>query len=157
MVVTDRFHCNIDIIIDSFVVIVSVNIITMIFIHLIICPFLHLLFGLFSYALIDGLVQERRNSLQWRHNEHDGVSNHRRLHCLLKRLFRHRSKETSKLRVTGLCVGNSPATGDKGLVTRKMFPFDDVITSIDNALGWRPSCTSPSIWLVVGIVVLTKW
>ena len=26
--------------------------------------------------------------LQWRHNEHNGVSNHRRLHCLLNRLFR---------------------------------------------------------------------
>ena len=154
MVVTDRFNCNIDIVIDYFVAVVPVNIITMIFIHLIICPFLHLLIGLFSY---DGLVQERRNSLQWRHNERDGVSNHQRLHCLLKRLFRHRSKESSKLHVTGLCVGNSPATGDKGLVTRKMFPFDDVIMSIDNALGLRPSCTNPSIWLIVGIVVLTKW
>ena len=35
-----------------------------------------------------------------------------------------------KLRVTGLCEGNSPMTGEfphKGPVTRKMFPFDDVI------------------------------
>ena len=29
----------------------------------------------------------------------------------LNRLFRRRSKKTSKLRVTGLCVGNSPGTG----------------------------------------------
>ena len=29
--------------------------------------------------------------LQWRHN--DGVSNHRRLHCLLSCWFRHRSEE----------------------------------------------------------------
>ena len=28
--------------------------------------------------------------------------------CLLNRLFRRRSKKTSKLRVTGLCAGNSP-------------------------------------------------
>ena len=28
--------------------------------------------------------------LQWRHNEHDGVSNHQRLYCLINRLFRHR-------------------------------------------------------------------
>ena len=41
----------------------------------------------------------------------DGVSNHRRLHCLLKRLFRRRSKKTSKLRVTGLCEGNPLMTG----------------------------------------------
>ena len=40
------------------------------------------------------------------------------------------SKKTSKLRATGLCEGNSPATGEfphKGPVTRKMSPFDDVI------------------------------
>ena len=28
--------------------------------------------------------------LQWRHNECDGMSNHRRLDCLLNRLFRRR-------------------------------------------------------------------
>ena len=63
-------------------------------------------------------------TLQWRHIEHDCVSNHQPRVCLLNRLFRRRSKKTSKLRVTGLCVGNSP---HKGPVTRKMFPFDDVI------------------------------
>ena len=50
--------------------------------------------------------------------------------CLLKRLFRRRSKKTSKLRVAGLYVGNSPGpvnSPHKGPVTRKMFPFDDVI------------------------------
>ena len=46
-------------------------------------------------------------SLHWRHNDHDGVSNHQPHDCLLNRLFRRRSKKTSKLRVTGLCVGNS--------------------------------------------------
>ena len=49
-------------------------------------------------------------SLQWHHNKHDGVSNHRRLDYLLNRLCRRRSKKTSKLRITGLCVGNSPVT-----------------------------------------------
>ena len=47
-------------------------------------------------------------SLHWRHNDHDSVSNHQPHECLLNRLFRRRSKKTSKLRVTGLCVGNSP-------------------------------------------------
>ena len=37
----------------------------------------------------------------------DSVSNHQRLYCLLNRLLRRRSKKTSKLRVTGLCAGNS--------------------------------------------------
>ena len=69
-------------------------------------------------------------ALHWRHNDHDGVSNHQPHDCLLNRLFRRRSKKTSKLRVTGLCVGNSPGpvnSPHKGPVTRKMFPFDDVI------------------------------
>ena len=51
-------------------------------------------------------------SLQWRHNEHDSVSNHQPHDCLLNRLLRLRSKKTSKLHVTGICAGNSPATGE---------------------------------------------
>ena len=72
----------------------------------------------------------RPSALQWRHNDRDGVWNHQPHDCLLNRLFRRRSKKTSKLRVTGLCEGNSPVTGEfpaKWPVTRKMFPFDDVI------------------------------
>ena len=49
--------------------------------------------------------------LQWCHNGHDGISNHQPHHCLHKRLFGRRSKKTSKLCVTGLCVGNSAVTG----------------------------------------------
>ena len=50
--------------------------------------------------------------LQWRHNGCDCVSNHQPHDCLLKRLFRRRSKKTSKLRATGPCAGNSPVTGE---------------------------------------------
>ena len=47
---------------------------------------------------------ENNCALQWRHNERDDVfSNHRHLGCLLRRLFRRRSKKISKLCVTGLC------------------------------------------------------
>ena len=73
-------------------------------------------------------------SLRWRHNGRDGVSNHQPHDCLLNRLFRRRSKKTSKLRVTGLCAGTSLGTGEfpaKWPVTRKMFPFDDVIMLIN--------------------------
>ena len=66
----------------------------------------------------------------WRHNDHDGVSNHQPYSCLLNHLFRGRSKKTSKLRVTGLCAGNSPGpvnSSHNWPVTRKTFPFDDVI------------------------------
>ena len=44
--------------------------------------------------------------LQWRHNERDGVSSHQ------PHDSRRRSKETSKLRVTGLCERNSPVTDE---------------------------------------------
>ena len=70
------------------------------------------------------------DALRWRHNECDSVSNHQPHGCLLNRLFRRRSKKTSKLPVTGLCVGNSPGpvnSPHKWPVTWKMFPFDDVI------------------------------
>ena len=66
------------------------------------------------------------SSLQWPHNGRDGVSNHQPRHCL----FGRRSKKTSKPCVTGLRAENSPVTGEfphKWPVTRKMFPFDDVI------------------------------
>ena len=66
------------------------------------------------------------HSLRWRHNERDSVSNHQPHGCLLNGLLRRRSKKTSKLRVTGLCVGNSSGpvnSPHKGPVTRKMFPL----------------------------------
>ena len=75
-------------------------------------------------------IVEGMKTLQWRHNDHDDVSNHQTHGCLLNRLFWRRSKKTSKLRVTGLCAGKSPGpvnSPHKGPVTRKMFPFDDVI------------------------------
>ena len=82
-------------------------------------------------------------SLHWRHNDHDGVSNHQPHGCLLNRLFRSRSKKTSKLRVTGLCVGNSPGpvnSPHKWHVTRKMFPFNDVIVIPHESMGCYHSC-----------------
>ena len=56
---------------------------------------------------IESLVPSRLH-----HNGRDSVSNHQPHHCLLNPLFRRRSKKTSKLRVTGLCVGNSPGTSN---------------------------------------------
>ena len=69
-------------------------------------------------------------SLLWRNNERDGVSRRQPYDCLLIRLFGRRSKKTSKLRVTGLCAGNSPVTGEfpaQRASNAEMFPFDDVI------------------------------
>ena len=68
-------------------------------------------------------------SLQWRHNEQDNVSNHQPHDCILKRLFGRRSKITSKLRVTGLCAGNSPGTGE--------FPAQRASNAENVSIWWR--------------------
>ena len=63
-------------------------------------------------------------TLRWRHN--DGLSNHQPHDCLLNRLFRYRSRKTSKLRVTGLCAGNSPVTSE--CPAKKVSDADNVST-----------------------------
>ena len=68
-------------------------------------------------------------SLQWRYNGRDGVSNHQPHDCLLNRLFRRRSKKTSKLRVTGLCAGNSTVTGE--------FPAQMASNGENVSIWWR--------------------
>ena len=68
-------------------------------------------------------------ALHWRHNGRDSVSNHQPHECLLNRLFRRRSKKTSKLRVTGLCVGNSPGTGE--------FPAQMASNAENVSISWR--------------------
>ena len=76
--------------------------------------------------------------LQWRLNGCDGVSNHQPHHCLLNRLFRRRSKKTSKLCITGLCAGNSPLTGEfpaQMAGNAEMFLFDDVIMTLWGVLS----------------------
>ena len=69
------------------------------------------------------------STLRWRHNDHAGVSNHQPHGCLLNRLFRRNSKKTSKLRVTGLCAGNSPGTGE--------FPAQMASYAENVSIWWR--------------------
>ena len=68
---------------------------------------------LFSNSRVFGDVRPHgaHVTVQWRHNERDSVSNHRRLDYLFNRLFMGRSKKISKFRVTGLCERNPPVTG----------------------------------------------
>ena len=68
-------------------------------------------------------------SLWWRHNGPDSVPNLQPHDCLLNRLFRRRSKKTSKLRVTGLCAGNSPVTGE--------FPAQMASNPENVSIWWR--------------------
>ena len=76
-------------------------------------------------------------SLQWRHDGHDSVSNHQPHDCLLNHLFRRRSKKPSKLRVTGLCAGNSPGTCE--------FPAQMASNAENVSIWWRHHiCTTHS-------------
>ena len=68
-------------------------------------------------------------SLRWRHNGPDCVSNHQPHDCLFNRLFQHRSKKTSKLRVTGLCAGKSPGTDE--------FPAQRASYAENVSIWWR--------------------
>ena len=52
-----------------------------------------------------------RYPLQWHDNERNGVSNYRRVDCLLNQLFRRRSNKTPKLLVTDFCERNRPVAG----------------------------------------------
>ena len=75
-----------------------------------------------------------KGTLQWRHNERGGFLNHQHHDCLLNRLFKAQIKKKYQSSALLAFVGggggnhwwpvNSP---HKGLVTRKMSPFDDVI------------------------------
>ena len=57
------------------------------------------------------------------------VSNQRCLDCLLHRLFRLRSKKTSKLRVTGLCEENPSVPGG--------FPSQKASNTENVSIWWR--------------------
>ena len=78
---------------------------------------------------ITSILSEGRMTLRWRHNGRDCVSNHQPRDCLLNRWFRHRTKKTSKLRVTGLCAGNSPGTGE--------FPAQRASNAENVSIWWR--------------------
>ena len=104
----------------------------------------------FSHLLPYYLTYHSDSPLQWGHNERHGVSNHQPHHCLLNRLFGRRSKKKIKTpRHRGLM--NSPHTWT---VTRKMYPFDDVIMVIlrlvifrlslsANIHSWQKGCYTP--------------
>ena len=86
-------------------------------------------------------------SLQWRHNERDGVLYHQPHDCLLNRLFGHRSMKTSKLRVTGLRAVNSTVTG--------VFALQMASNAEKVSIWWRhhanSKCISTKVWYTTNI------
>ena len=63
-------------------------------------------------------------SIQWRHNGRDSVSNHQPQPFIQLQI-----KNTSKLRVTGLCAGNSPVTGE--------FHAQSASNAVNVSIWWR--------------------
>ena len=86
---------------------------------------------------------EQYKAWQWRHNGHDGISNHQPHHCLLNHLFGRRSKKTSELCITGLCAGNSLRTGE--------FPAQ-MASNVENVSIWwrhhRHGRKVPTVFLI---------
>ena len=66
---------------------------------------------------------------QWRYNGCDSVSDHQLHDCILNRLFRRKSKKTSKPRVNGLCAGNSLGTAE--------FPAQMASNAENVSIWWR--------------------
>ena len=89
-----------------------------------------------GYGTTDELLLNM--SLLWRHNGHTGVSNHQHHDCLLNHSFRRRLKKTSKLRITGLCAGNSPVTGE--------FPAQMASNEENVPIWWRHHVIVPYLW-----------
>ena len=81
------------------------------------------------YRITEVIIYPCPNPLHWRHNEKDGVSDHQTHDYLLNRLFMRRSRETSKPRVTDLCAGNSPVTGE--------FPAQRASNTENVSIWWR--------------------
>ena len=108
-------------------------------------------------------------SLEWRHNGHDGVSNYQPHKCLFNRADQRKHQSSESLAfVQGIHRGpvNSP---HKWQVTRKLFPFDDVImhcirptthvvssattwlifSKHDDVMMWK---RFPHYWLFAGVI-----
>ena len=87
------------------------------------------------------------SQLLWRHNGRNAVSNDQLHDCLVGRLFRRRSKKTSKLCITGLWAGNSPGTGE--------FPTQ-MASNVENVSIWRRHHAN-SAMRSAGTVMTTVW
>ena len=75
---------------------------------------------------VKGSLQGWR-SLQWRHNGHDGVSIHQPHDCLLNHAEQRKQQSSASPAFMRGIHRWTVKSLHKGPVTRKMFPFDDVI------------------------------
>ena len=82
-----------------------------------------------SWTFTHNIYPNKMDALRWRHNGGDSVSNRQPHDCLHNGLCRRRSKKAWKLRVTGLCAGNSPGTGE--------FPAQMASNAENASIWWR--------------------
>ena len=90
----------------------------------------------------ENMVHSRASTLRWRHNGCDSVSNPPASRVFI--LIRRTSKKISKLRVTVLCAGNSPETGE--------FPAQMASNAENVSIWWRhheASASNPVMWTVL--------
>ena len=74
-------------------------------------------------------------TLQWRHNEHDCISNHRHLNCLTQPFVQARIRANIKaLRHWPLWGEFTGHRSHRGPVMWRTFPFDDVIIILCDAI-----------------------
>ena len=78
------------------------------------------------------------SALLWRHKGGECVSNHQPHDCLLSRLLGRWSQKTSKLRVAGLCAGNSSETGE--------FPVQMASNAENVSISWRHHLLACRVW-----------
>ena len=98
-----------------------------------------------TMSAVDGVGSWSLLSLKWRHNERGSVSNNQRLHFLSNCRFRSSSKKTSKFRVTGLCAGISPVTGE--LPTQRARNAENV------SIWWRHHVHDKTCWSLLLILL----
>ena len=74
-------------------------------------------------------INKGATTLQWSHNEHDGIQITSLTIVYSSVYSRRRSKKTPNLHVTGLCEGNSPVTGE--------FPVQKASNAQNVSVWWR--------------------
>ena len=110
-------------------------------------------------SVVNGESLFGRLTLRWRHNDCGGVSNHQPHDCLLNRIFGRISKEHQSSASLAFVreIHRGPVNfPHKWPVTRKMFPFDDVIMKVCSTVyPW----SHISVWFtaILALVEMFFW
>ena len=95
-----------------------------------------------------------KTSLHWRHNDHDGVSNHQPHGCLLTRLFRRRSKKMDGSKVIQWFTDNGMQANPSKFQFMVISPDDDCAQSL--VLNENTVLVSEKHVQVLGVIIDSK-